>query len=56
MTLEKVQTHVTRRVISMRMWVLTTRPGRMLSEDKKTLILKETEGVCYSFVPTTNCA
>ena len=32
------------------------RYGKVLSEDKETLTLSETEGVCYSSVPPTDCA
>ena len=38
----------------MDMWVLITRQGGVLLEDKKTLTLTEMEGVCYSSVPPTN--
>ena len=40
----------------MHMWVLTTRHGRVLLEDKETPILTETEGVCYNPVPSMDCA
>ena len=40
----------------MHMWVLMTRHEKVLLEDKETSTLTEAEDVCYSSVPTTNCA
>ena len=40
----------------MHIWALTTRQKRMLSDDKKTPTLTETEDIYYNSVPPTDCA